>query len=134
MWREEADRTNLSILLSSFLIQERHTCMNTLFTVHLCVCFSERQNHARELMREADLSQWDALVIMSGDGLLFEVKRDIRSLYSRPNTNTVWLYVSVCNITNFCHHHKPKCFLLLCIKLSIINCKIIIKMYQRQMK
>uniref|UniRef100_A0A671LDR2 sphingosine kinase n=1 Tax=Sinocyclocheilus anshuiensis TaxID=1608454 RepID=A0A671LDR2_9TELE len=34
---------------------------------------TERQNHARELMREADLSQWDALVIMSGDGLLFEV-------------------------------------------------------------
>lgn len=24
-------------------------------------------------MRKADLSQWDALVIMSGDGLLFEV-------------------------------------------------------------
>ncbi|XP_071767703.2 sphingosine kinase 1-like [Centroberyx gerrardi] len=34
---------------------------------------TERQNHARELAREADLSQWDALVIMSGDGLLFEV-------------------------------------------------------------
>lgn len=38
-----------------------------------CV-FAERQNHARELVREADLSQWDALVIMSGDGLLFEVQ------------------------------------------------------------
>ncbi|XP_018617591.2 sphingosine kinase 1 [Scleropages formosus] len=34
---------------------------------------TERQNHARELVREADLSQWDALVIISGDGLLFEV-------------------------------------------------------------
>ncbi|XP_053712257.1 sphingosine kinase 1-like [Synchiropus splendidus] len=34
---------------------------------------TERQNHARELVREADLSQWDALVIMSGDGLLYEV-------------------------------------------------------------
>ncbi|XP_056136902.1 sphingosine kinase 1-like [Lampris incognitus] len=34
---------------------------------------TERQNHARELVREADLSKWDALVIMSGDGLLFEV-------------------------------------------------------------
>ncbi|KPP61212.1 hypothetical protein Z043_120715 [Scleropages formosus] len=34
---------------------------------------AERQNHARELVREADLSQWDALVIISGDGLLFEV-------------------------------------------------------------
>ncbi|KAG9350403.1 hypothetical protein JZ751_026763 [Albula glossodonta] len=36
-------------------------------------CITQRQNHARELVREADLSQWDALVIMSGDGLLFEV-------------------------------------------------------------
>nr|XP_040042393.1 sphingosine kinase 1-like [Gasterosteus aculeatus aculeatus] len=34
---------------------------------------TERQNHARELVKEADMSQWDALVIMSGDGLLFEV-------------------------------------------------------------
>ncbi|GAA6080884.1 sphingosine kinase 1 [Tachysurus ichikawai] len=34
---------------------------------------TEHQNHARELVREADLSQWDAVVIMSGDGLLFEV-------------------------------------------------------------
>ncbi|XP_076149045.1 sphingosine kinase 1-like [Alosa pseudoharengus] len=34
---------------------------------------TERQNHARELVREADLTKWDALVIMSGDGLLFEV-------------------------------------------------------------
>ncbi|XP_041694375.2 sphingosine kinase 1-like [Coregonus clupeaformis] len=34
---------------------------------------TERQNHARELVREADLSQWEAIVIMSGDGLLFEV-------------------------------------------------------------
>ncbi|XP_036397242.1 sphingosine kinase 1 [Megalops cyprinoides] len=34
---------------------------------------TERQNHARELVREADLSQWDAMVIISGDGLLFEV-------------------------------------------------------------
>uniref|UniRef100_A0A3B5ABV2 sphingosine kinase n=1 Tax=Stegastes partitus TaxID=144197 RepID=A0A3B5ABV2_9TELE len=34
---------------------------------------TEHQNHARELVKKADLSQWDALVIMSGDGLLFEV-------------------------------------------------------------
>ncbi|XP_034442593.1 sphingosine kinase 1-like [Hippoglossus hippoglossus] len=34
---------------------------------------TERQNHARELVREADLSQWNAVVIMSGDGLLYEV-------------------------------------------------------------
>ncbi|XP_043090968.1 sphingosine kinase 1 isoform X2 [Puntigrus tetrazona] len=34
---------------------------------------TERQNHARDLVRSADLTQWDALVILSGDGLLFEV-------------------------------------------------------------
>nr|XP_061779075.1 sphingosine kinase 1-like [Nerophis lumbriciformis] len=34
---------------------------------------TERQNHARQLVRETDLTQWGALVIMSGDGLLFEV-------------------------------------------------------------
>lgn len=34
---------------------------------------SERQNHARDLVKNADLTQWDALVILSGDGLLFEV-------------------------------------------------------------
>ncbi|XP_040893079.1 sphingosine kinase 1-like [Toxotes jaculatrix] len=43
---------------------------------------TERQNHARELVREADLSQWDALVIMSGDGLLYEV---INGLLERPD-------------------------------------------------
>ncbi|KAL7883520.1 hypothetical protein SRHO_G00011780 [Serrasalmus rhombeus] len=34
---------------------------------------TEHQNHARELVRKADLSQWSAIVILSGDGLLFEV-------------------------------------------------------------
>ncbi|XP_072298617.1 sphingosine kinase 1-like [Eucyclogobius newberryi] len=34
---------------------------------------TEKKNHARELVMKADLTQWDALVIMSGDGLLFEV-------------------------------------------------------------
>ncbi|XP_076866376.1 sphingosine kinase 1 [Brachyhypopomus gauderio] len=34
---------------------------------------TERQNHARELVRSADLSEWSTLVILSGDGLLFEV-------------------------------------------------------------
>ncbi|XP_058510428.1 sphingosine kinase 1 [Solea solea] len=55
-----------------------------LFTAHIesmlteaavpySLIITEHQNHARELVRKADLSQWDALVIMSGDGLLFEV-------------------------------------------------------------
>ncbi|XP_062846961.1 sphingosine kinase 2-like [Trichomycterus rosablanca] len=34
---------------------------------------TEHQNHARELVRNADLSQWSTIVILSGDGLLFEV-------------------------------------------------------------
>nr|XP_061791990.1 sphingosine kinase 1-like [Nerophis lumbriciformis] len=46
--------------------------LNEAGVLHTLV-ITERQNHARELVREADLSQWDALVIMSGDGLLFEV-------------------------------------------------------------
>ncbi|XP_051569405.1 sphingosine kinase 2-like isoform X2 [Myxocyprinus asiaticus] len=33
----------------------------------------EHQNHARDLVRSADLTQWSAVVILSGDGLLFEV-------------------------------------------------------------
>lgn len=44
---------------------------------------TERQNHARELVRDSmNLAQWDALVIMSGDGLLFEV---INGLMERPD-------------------------------------------------
>uniref|UniRef100_A0A3Q2T9Z7 sphingosine kinase n=1 Tax=Fundulus heteroclitus TaxID=8078 RepID=A0A3Q2T9Z7_FUNHE len=43
---------------------------------------TERQNHARERVRDAELSQWDALVIMSGDGLLHEV---INGLLERPD-------------------------------------------------
>lgn len=36
-------------------------------------CASERQNHARELIREISLHEWDGVVIVSGDGLLHEV-------------------------------------------------------------
>lgn len=46
--------------------------LNEAGIVHTLV-ITERQNHARDMVREADLSQWDALVIMSGDGLLYEV-------------------------------------------------------------
>ncbi|XP_041839172.1 sphingosine kinase 1-like [Melanotaenia boesemani] len=46
--------------------------LNEAGIIHTLI-ITERQNHARELVREADLSQWDALVIMSGDGLLYEV-------------------------------------------------------------
>ncbi|XP_029950519.1 sphingosine kinase 1 [Salarias fasciatus] len=46
--------------------------LNEAGVVHTLV-ITERQNHARDMVREADLSQWDALVIISGDGLLYEV-------------------------------------------------------------
>jgi len=36
-------------------------------------CCAERQNHARELIREISLQEWDGIIIVSGDGLLHEV-------------------------------------------------------------
>lgn len=33
----------------------------------------ERQNHARELVCAEELGRWDALVVVSGDGLMHEV-------------------------------------------------------------
>ena len=35
---------------------------------------AERPHHAHEKVRDEDLSQWDTLVVMAGDGLLFEVR------------------------------------------------------------
>lgn len=37
------------------------------------ICTAERPHHAQEKVRDEDLSQWDVLVVMSGDGLLHEV-------------------------------------------------------------
>ncbi|XP_055050988.2 sphingosine kinase 1 [Misgurnus anguillicaudatus] len=50
--------------------------------IHHTLVITERQNHARDLVRNADLTQWDALVILSGDGLLFEV---VNGLMDRPD-------------------------------------------------
>ncbi|XP_071620099.1 sphingosine kinase 1 isoform X2 [Heliangelus exortis] len=36
------------------------------------VFVTERAHHAHEKVRDEDLSQWDTLVVMSGDGLLYE--------------------------------------------------------------
>uniref|UniRef100_A0A4W5P2W6 sphingosine kinase n=1 Tax=Hucho hucho TaxID=62062 RepID=A0A4W5P2W6_9TELE len=47
--------------------------MLTEASIPYTLVITEHQNHARDLVRETDLSQWDALVILSGDGLLFEV-------------------------------------------------------------
>lgn len=41
----------------------------------------ERQNHARELVKEYDLTSVDGIVIASGDGLLYEVICSVDSVY-----------------------------------------------------
>ncbi|XP_031432916.1 sphingosine kinase 2 [Clupea harengus] len=46
---------------------------------------TERQNHARELIREISLSEWDGIIILSGDGLLHEV---INGLMERSDWET----------------------------------------------
>lgn len=43
---------------------------------------TERHNHARELIREISLPEWDGIIIVSGDGLLHEV---INGLMDRPD-------------------------------------------------
>ncbi|XP_059818542.1 sphingosine kinase 1-like [Hypanus sabinus] len=43
---------------------------------------TEYQNHAKELVQEISLSEWDGIVIVSGDGLLHEV---INGLMARPD-------------------------------------------------
>ncbi|OBS73351.1 hypothetical protein A6R68_12028 [Neotoma lepida] len=46
---------------------------------------TERQNHARELVCAEELGHWDALVVMSGDGLMHEV---VNGLMERPDWKT----------------------------------------------
>ncbi|XP_069857140.1 sphingosine kinase 2 [Dipodomys merriami] len=43
---------------------------------------TERQNHARELVQGLKLSEWDGIVTVSGDGLLYEV---LNGLLDRPD-------------------------------------------------
>ncbi|XP_032984890.1 sphingosine kinase 2 isoform X3 [Rhinolophus ferrumequinum] len=43
---------------------------------------TERQNHARELVQGLSLSEWDGIVTLSGDGLLYEV---LNGLLDRPD-------------------------------------------------
>ncbi|NXE48732.1 SPHK1 kinase, partial [Casuarius casuarius] len=51
---------------------------------------TERAQHAHEKVRDEDLSQWDTLVVMSGDGLLHEVvnglmeRRDWEAALEKP--------------------------------------------------
>ncbi|KAM5310085.1 sphingosine kinase 1 isoform 2-T2 [Glossophaga mutica] len=46
---------------------------------------TERRNHARELVRTEELGRWDALVVMSGDGVMHEV---VNGLMERPDWET----------------------------------------------
>nr|XP_025959683.1 sphingosine kinase 1 [Dromaius novaehollandiae] len=54
------------------------------------VFVTERAQHAHEKVRDEDLSQWDTLVVMSGDGLLHEVvnglmeRRDWEAALEKP--------------------------------------------------
>ncbi|XP_072259969.1 sphingosine kinase 1 isoform X2 [Pyxicephalus adspersus] len=43
---------------------------------------TERPNQAYEVVRDQDLSNWDVIAVMSGDGLIFEV---INGLMARPD-------------------------------------------------
>lgn len=40
----------------------------------------ERQNHARELVCAEELGRWDALAVMSGDGLMHEVRNALKDV------------------------------------------------------
>ncbi|XP_066443601.1 sphingosine kinase 1 isoform X1 [Eleutherodactylus coqui] len=59
--------------------------MLTEANAHFTLLVTERPNQARELVQEQDLSTWDAIVVMSGDGLMFEV---INGLMERPDWAT----------------------------------------------
>ncbi|XP_072345323.1 sphingosine kinase 2 [Scyliorhinus torazame] len=56
------------------MIQEASISYNLICT--------EYQNHAREIIQDIKLSEWDGIVIVSGDGLMYEV---INGLMERPD-------------------------------------------------
>ncbi|KAL2764612.1 sphingosine kinase 1 isoform 2, partial [Daubentonia madagascariensis] len=53
--------------------------------ISFMLMLTERRNHARELVRSEELGRWDALVVMSGDGLMHEV---VNGLMERPDWET----------------------------------------------
>uniref|UniRef100_A0A8C9J4R8 Sphingosine kinase 1 n=1 Tax=Piliocolobus tephrosceles TaxID=591936 RepID=A0A8C9J4R8_9PRIM len=53
--------------------------------ISFTLMLTERRNHARELVRSEELGRWDALVVMSGDGLMHEV---VNGLMERPDWDT----------------------------------------------
>ncbi|XP_069808614.1 sphingosine kinase 1 [Dendropsophus ebraccatus] len=67
----------------AFTLFETHVMpLLTEANAHFTLLVTERPNQARELVREQDLSAWDVIVVMSGDGLVFEV---INGLMERPD-------------------------------------------------
>ncbi|KAG8446090.1 hypothetical protein GDO86_013817 [Hymenochirus boettgeri] len=52
--------------------------------VRYTLLVTERRNQAYELVRDEDLSGWDVIVVMSGDGLMYEV---INGLMERQDRN-----------------------------------------------
>ncbi|XP_027480900.1 sphingosine kinase 1 isoform X1 [Zalophus californianus] len=53
--------------------------------ISFTLMLTERRNHARELVQVEELGRWDALVVMSGDGLMHEV---VNGLMERPDWET----------------------------------------------
>uniref|UniRef100_A0A8C0EKK6 Sphingosine kinase 1 n=1 Tax=Bubo bubo TaxID=30461 RepID=A0A8C0EKK6_BUBBB len=52
------------------------------------VFVTERPHHAHEKVRDEDLSQWDTLVVMAGDGLLYEVRGTVGFTLKDPPRGT----------------------------------------------
>ncbi|GIX77265.1 hypothetical protein CEXT_674911, partial [Caerostris extrusa] len=56
------------------------------------VLITDRANCARDFMKKADVSQWDGIVVVSGDGLLFEPESllvELREEDSNPQNITI---------------------------------------------
>ncbi|KAM5272743.1 sphingosine kinase 1 [Ctenodactylus gundi] len=69
-------------------LQQFQTLVRPLLTeaqISFKLMVTERQNHARELVKAEELDRWDALVIMSGDGLIHEV---VNGLMDKPDWET----------------------------------------------
>jgi len=48
--------------------------------MYLFIFYSERAGHARELVQQINLEEWQGIVIVSGDGLIFEVSLFLKSI------------------------------------------------------
>ena len=58
--------------------------------VRLCVC-ADRSNHAFEHVQRAELSKYYGILIISGDGLVFEVRLRLQSSTSTSTTSPATL-------------------------------------------